>query len=231
LDKDYKILLDAFGFESTSVDELVNRTGLPSQSVASMLLILELEGAVGIAGWAAAMCACEASAPTDTERQRCTESMMDNSVFDILIYVFDRYMLEELPASAERETLARDLKVPGSARPMSSVRWTGWQIWPRSASARTCAATAHFASMRQRSSRDLDSQCRGLLTSLEAARHSLASQREIVIDRLLALEAEELDLEQVKWVVLMVLSSQPGQELAYARMEDLVFDVPQSRPH
>ena len=31
------------------------------------------------------------------------------------------------------------------------------------------------------------------------------SQREIVIDRLLALDTEELDLDQVKWVVLMVL--------------------------
>jgi DNA processing protein len=48
LDKGYKILLDAIGFESASLDELVNRTGLTSQSVASMLLMLELEGAVGI---------------------------------------------------------------------------------------------------------------------------------------------------------------------------------------
>ena len=60
---------------------------------------------------------------------------------------------------------------------------------------------------------------------------SLGGQREIVIDRLLALDTDELDLEQVKWVVLMVLSSQPGQELAYARMEDLVFDVPHHDPH
>jgi Smg protein len=52
-----------------------------------------------------------------------------------------------------------------------------------------------------------------------------------VIDRLLALDTDELDLEQVKWVVLMVLSSQPGQELAYSRMEDLVFDVPHHDPH
>jgi Smg protein len=77
----------------------------------------------------------------------------------------------------------------------------------------------------------LDPQCRGLLTSLEAAGILSANQREIVIDRLLALEADELDLDQVKWVVLMVLSSQPGQELAYARMEDLIFDVPQHQSH
>ena len=46
LDKVSKILLDAIGFEPASVDALVERTGLPSQSVASKLLILELEGAV-----------------------------------------------------------------------------------------------------------------------------------------------------------------------------------------
>ena len=42
--------------------------------------------------------------------------------------------------------------------------------------------------------------------------------------RLLALESTDIDVEQIKWVVLMVLFSQPGQELAYARMEDLVFE-------
>ena len=41
---------------------------------------------------------------------------------------------------------------------------------------------------------------------------------------LLALESADIDVEQIKWVVLMVLFSQPGQELAYARMEDLVFE-------
>lgn len=44
LDKDYKILLDALGFEAVSVDQLVVRTGLKADAVASMLLILELEG-------------------------------------------------------------------------------------------------------------------------------------------------------------------------------------------
>jgi DNA processing protein len=48
LDKEYKILLDALGFEPGSIDSLVERSGLASQAVASMLLILELEGAVGL---------------------------------------------------------------------------------------------------------------------------------------------------------------------------------------
>ena len=44
LDKGYEMLLDAVGFEPVSVDCLVARTGLPGASVASMLLVLELEG-------------------------------------------------------------------------------------------------------------------------------------------------------------------------------------------
>jgi DNA processing protein len=46
LDKEYEMLLDAVGFEPATVDSLVARTHLPAESVASMLLILELEGRV-----------------------------------------------------------------------------------------------------------------------------------------------------------------------------------------
>lgn len=46
LDKEYEMLLDALGFEPATIDVLVERTGLPGESVASMLLILELEGCV-----------------------------------------------------------------------------------------------------------------------------------------------------------------------------------------
>jgi len=46
LDKDYKILLDALGFEPASIDTLAERTEFSAEAVASMLLILELKGLV-----------------------------------------------------------------------------------------------------------------------------------------------------------------------------------------
>jgi DNA processing protein len=46
LDKAYKILLDALAFEPAGVDTLIERTGMNSESIASMLLILELDGHV-----------------------------------------------------------------------------------------------------------------------------------------------------------------------------------------
>ena len=40
------MLLDALGFEPATIDALVERTGLTGDSLASMLLIFELEGCV-----------------------------------------------------------------------------------------------------------------------------------------------------------------------------------------
>jgi Smg protein len=58
-----------------------------------------------------------------------------------------------------------------------------------------------------------------------------SQQREVVIERMLALDADELDTEQLKWVVLMVLSSQPDQQHAFARLENLVSDTHTGAPH
>ena len=80
-------------------------------------------------------------------------------------------------------------------------------------------------------SQRLDTGCRGFITYLEQIGILSPPQREILVDRLLALETPDIDVEQVKWVVLMVLFSQPGQELAYARMEDLVFDEGDTQLH
>lgn len=48
LDKAQEILLDAVGFGPASIDDLVARTGLSGESIASMLLILELEGEISV---------------------------------------------------------------------------------------------------------------------------------------------------------------------------------------
>jgi Smg protein len=149
--------------------------------------------------------------------------MTDNgSVLDILIYVFDRYMLADAPEVPEREELAQDLEQAGFAGE-SVERALDW-----------LADLAGARAMRVYTDEErnhLPADCRGYLLALERSGILSPQQREIVIERLLALDASELDVDQLKWVVLMVLSSQPGEELACARMEDLVFDLPPERPH
>ena len=69
----------------------------------------------------------------------------------------------------------------------------------------------------------LEPECISFLMQLEQNQVISAMTREIILDRVIALDAE-LDLEQLKWIVMIVLYSQPGEENAYAWMENMVFD-------
>ena len=155
------------------------------------------------------------------------------SVLDILIYVFDRYMLSDGPEVPERDELALDLERAGfeQANVERALDWLADLAGERNQE--LPAAAAAQSSMRVFTDSELarlSAECRGYLMSLERTGILSALQREIVIDRLLALESEELDVEQLKWVVLMVLSSQPGAEIACSRMEDIVWGSSE-RPH
>jgi len=156
--------------------------------------------------------------------------MLTNSLFDILIYVFDRYALEDIP-EAPREELARDLESVGfaEAHVARALDWLA-NLASDEHERATPRGDASFRIYAPQELERLDVSCRGLIAGLEACGILSPSQRELVIDQLMALDSDELDLDHVKWVVLMVLSSQPGHEVAYARMEDLVFDGVQA-PH
>jgi Smg protein len=157
-----------------------------------------------------------------------------SSVLDILIYVFDRYMLDEAPAVPQREHLARDLERAGFA-PAKVERALDWltdlAFGPARESAPPAEAHGGVRVFADGELARLSTECRGLLLTLENARVLSAVQREIVIERMLALDADEPDTEQLKWVVLMVLSSQPDSELAVERLGDLIAQEQGSAPH
>ena len=70
----------------------------------------------------------------------------------------------------------------------------------------------------------LDAKCRGYIARLENTGVLSPGARETVIDRMLALAAdtdESAEIDQLKWVIMMVLSSN-DHEYAYARMEALL---------
>jgi Smg protein len=165
--------------------------------------------------------------------------MMTGTVLDILIYVFDRYMLDEVPEVPEREHLARDLERVGFAHANveRALDWLADLASERDRPALSAGPAANGAAsgaLRIYSDGELarlSTESRGFLVTLERLGILSPQQREIVIDRMLALDADELDTEQLKWVVLMVLSSQPGQEQAFERLEDLVCDVQSHTPH
>jgi Smg protein len=152
---------------------------------------------------------------------------MKESVFDVLMYLFNNHLDDEYEVSADQDTLRGALEHAGfdDSQVDKALDW----LESLSHETKTVNSEHPASSISHRIFNDqemdkLGTDCRGLISFLEQADILDAHDRELVIDRALALESDEIDLFQLKWVVLMVLLNQPGKEAAFSWMEGVVMD-------
>ncbi|MDX1562714.1 MAG: DUF494 domain-containing protein [Gammaproteobacteria bacterium] len=149
---------------------------------------------------------------------------MKETVLDVLMYLFESFVDSEDEPEPNRNELRIELERAGfgdreidrALEWLDGLNFT--DVAPSTASASAGIRIYDGAELER-----FDAAARGYLLHLEQIGILPPAQRELVIDRLLALESDDIDIEQIKWVVMMVLFSQPGNEQAYAQMEDLVF--------
>jgi Smg protein len=150
---------------------------------------------------------------------------MKENVFDVLMYLFENYYMDDdNPAAPDRESVQQELSKAGF--PSQEIE-RAFQWMEELANDEAPPALEAERSVRLFSNREmdrLDTECRGFILFLEQMGVLSPASRELAIDRAMALENEDFDLDQLKWVILMVLFNQPGEEAAYAWVEDLVFD-------
>jgi len=151
---------------------------------------------------------------------------MKENVLDVLMYLFETYVDTEEDPEPDQSELRLELSKAGfgDAEIDRALEWLDGLTDHQENLVFNAQPADGTRIYNELEVERLDVPCRGYITYLEQIGILSATQREILVDRLLALETPDIDVEQIKWVVLMVLFSQPGQELAYARMEDLVFD-------
>jgi Smg protein len=149
---------------------------------------------------------------------------MKENVLDVLMYLFQNYMEDDVDVDPDRESIQTELLAAGfpSREIQQAFEWldslVDRQSVPLPVNPSSCRIYVEPELAR------LDVECRGFLLFLEQGGILDPETRELVIDRVMALEAEDIGLYQLKWIILMVLFNQPGQEEAYAWLEDLVFD-------
>ena len=158
---------------------------------------------------------------------------MKENVLDVLMFLFENYLYDEPEEAPDRDSLEENLHQAG---------FTNGEIEKAFNWLDGLAEQRHQPDLFQDNNRPvrvyvdseiarLDTECRDFLMYLENIGIIDAQRRELVLDRVLALETDEITLEDVKWVVLMVLFNQPGQEANFAWMEDLMFDSEQEYRH
>ncbi len=149
---------------------------------------------------------------------------MKESILDVLLYLFEHYFSEDTDPLHDRDSLQGNLLQAGFS-PAEISKAFDWldalaEQRPVASAPRADGPVRVFHGPELDK---LDVECRGFLLFLEQHGVLDADQRELVLDRAMALDHDELDLDDLKWVVLMVLFNQPGAEAAYAWMETQMF--------
>lgn len=153
-------------------------------------------------------------------------------MFEVLMYLFENYMDGSVALNADQDTIVTELEqagftsneigraldwLDGLNRVQESVQ-AGPQLTPH--------AIRHYAGEEVEK---LGIQGRGFLLYLEQLSILDPMTREVVIDRLMALDNREIDLGRIKWVVLIALFNQPDKKSALSLLQDMIlsdaFDV------
>jgi len=150
------------------------------------------------------------------------------NLIDVLIYIYENYMDSEESVPMDQITLEEELLQAGfqQGEVRKAFNWLDELAWRQGSLIEYGAARPGY-SMRifnPEEQQKMDLEIQGLLLSLEQGGILDPMSRELVIERCMAIETEELTPEDVKWVVLLVLLNQPGQENAFALMEELVYN-------
>lgn len=149
---------------------------------------------------------------------------MKENMLDVLMYLFQSDIDQDIDAEPDRESIQTELLAAGfpSREVRQAFHWLDSLVDHPSTPLPVNPSSCRIYIQEEQARLDVD--CRGFLLSLEQSGILDSETRELVIDRVMALETDDIDLHQLKWIILMVLLNQPGQEEAYAWMEELIFD-------
>ena len=157
-------------------------------------------------------------------------------MFDILMYLFENYIHSEAEVMVDHDILTDELTRAGFHQDeiYKALTWLEKLAALQDSNAYPYLTRVGRKSVRiytQEENQLLDVECRGFLMFLEQVNVLDFTTREMVIDRVMELDTKFFSLDDLKWVVLMVLFNVPGKESAYSQMEDLIFDEQEGPLH
>jgi Smg protein len=151
---------------------------------------------------------------------------MYDSMVDVLIYLFENYMDGEGQPPVDQGALEDELSQAGFSAGEIAKALCWLDELAEGAQSPSCPGYA-AGSTRVYAADEcakLDVEGRGFLLFLEQSGILDPASRELVIERALAIDHPQVSVDEIKWVVLLVLLNRPGREAAFTRMEDLVYN-------
>lgn len=148
---------------------------------------------------------------------------MKETVLDVLMYLFENYQEGEFSDADNQVNLRDELVAAGfpDQEVAHAFDWVDGLAQQRQLPIIFSPSGSIRVYCREELAK-LSTECRGFIMYLEQLGILAAQTRELVIDRLMALN-EEIDLERVKWVCLLVLMNEPDAEDAFAHLEEMIY--------
>ena len=151
---------------------------------------------------------------------------MNENIVELLLYLFENYIYES-DDSFDKKTIKQGLSSAGfdSLTINHAFTWLdelksdvlsfqNMQITPDSFRVFTAAEQLK-----------IDSESIDFIYYLNNEKILDNTQREILINAIMKLETCQFDVDDLHWLALMVLFSQPEQEQAFAHLEALLFET------
>lgn len=157
-------------------------------------------------------------------------------MFDILMYLFENYIHSDMEVVVNHDELTDELTRAGFHRQEihKALAWLERLADLQDSQAKPYLNKSPSSSTRVFTADEvarLDCASRGFLMYLENLGVLDFATREMVLDRVMELDIQQFTLDDLKWVVLMVLFNVPGHEEAYDQMEGLLFEEPEGLLH
>ncbi|ASA55845.1 hypothetical protein VR7878_01865 [Vibrio ruber DSM 16370] len=157
-------------------------------------------------------------------------------MMDILMYLFETYIHSDAELQVDQDELEDELLRAGFHQKeiYKALNWLEELASLQQSDVHSPLSISAATAMRvytEKETARLDVECRGFLLFLEQIKVLTPETREMVIDRVMGLETNEFELDDLKWIILMVLFNVPGNESAYTLMEEWLYTKEQGILH
>ncbi|QCI21772.1 DUF494 family protein [Buchnera aphidicola (Hyadaphis tataricae)] len=157
-------------------------------------------------------------------------------MFDIIIYLFENYIYSESNISIDYNSLINDLSNIGFQKKdiLHALIWLKNLSYYKKNIISSMNSLSKKMSIRiytTEESLKLNSDCRGFILFLEQLEILTLDTREMIIEKIMELDVYELNLEDLKWIILIVLFNLPGCTSVYQKLENLLFNFKEEVIH
>lgn len=151
---------------------------------------------------------------------------MKTEVFDILMYLFETYLDDDRSEIPSADNIRNELTRIGfhDSNVKKAFNWLDDLATLKDYDLSIKQVDENsFRSFSAHETSKFDQQAQAVLIELVTLNILTPTQREIIIDKALALDIAPINQEQMKWVVLMVLFNMPDSAGSFTWIQDLLY--------